>query len=563
MLNLSRINRNLRSIRRYRTILGVLIQYGFGQVVDQLNLTYYLHLGRRLMHRGALPRDLERLSQPVRLRLAMEELGPAFIKLGQLLSTRPDLIPREYADEFGKLQDQAPFVSAEQIRTQIINELHLPLEQLFLDFSEQPLAAASVAQVHRARLLSGEEVAVKVLRPGVEEIFATDLDILLGLAELLERHLPTLGIYEPTTIVKEFRRTVTRELDFSREGHTLDRVATNFAGDATVFIPKVYWTHTGRRVLTMEFVDGIKVSDFDQLLLSGLDRKIIARHGAEAFLKQVLFHGLFHGDPHPGNIFVLQHNTVCMLDFGMVGRLSDELKQYLADLLLGVLARDADRIITLLLSSGELAEDVSLRAIRRDLTEFIDDYYEIPLQQINTGKLLGDFVEILIQYRIKFPADLMLLIKALVTMEGVGRQLDPDFNMIGYLKPFMEKLVKERTSPRNLAKEAARLLPSYYSLIRNLPRDIKELVTRLNHNKFKIDLEHRGLDRLITDLDKASNRLSFSMLIAALIVGSSLIMQTDKGPQLFGYPTLGFLGYSVAALLGLWLVIGILRSGRL
>lgn len=563
MLGLNRINRNLRSIRRYRTILGVLIKYGFGQVVDQLNLTYYLHLGRRLSPRSALPHDLERLSQPSRLRLAMEELGPAFIKLGQLLSTRPDLIPREYADEFCKLQDRAPFVPAEQIRLRVSEDLGRPLEELFLDFSPTPLAAASIAQVHRARLQSGEEVAVKVLRPGVEEIIATDLDILMGLAELLERHLPSFGVHEPTTIVKEFRRTAQRELDLSREGHTLDRVAGNFAGDKTVFIPKVFWSHTGRHVLTMVFIDGIKVSDFAGLQRAGLDRKIIARQGAEAFLKQVLFHGLFHGDPHPGNIFVLPHNTICMLDFGMVGRLSDELKQYLVNLLLGVLSRDADRIINELLSSGELTEEVSLRALKRDLIEFIDDYYEIPLQQINTGKMLGDFVEILTQYRIKFPADLMLLIKALVTMEGVGRQLDPEFNMVGHLKPFMEKLVRERTSPINLAKEAGRLVPAYYTLIRNLPRDIKELITRLNRNKFKIDLEHRGLDRLITDLDKASNRLSFSMLIAALIVGSSLIMQTDKGPLLFGFPMLGFLGYTVAAFLGLWLVIGILRSGRL
>lgn len=563
MLNLVKLNRNIRSLRRYGVILGVLVKYGFGHIVEQLNLSYYLRLDRRLFSRNRLSSDLERLSPQVRMRLAMEELGPTFIKLGQLLSTRPDLIPHEYTDEFGKLQDQAAFVPVEQIRTQIALDLKRPVETLFADFSDLPLAAASIAQVHRARLLTGEEVAVKVLRPGVEELVATDLDILMGLAHLLERHMPAVAVYEPSTIVKEFRRTLKRELDFTREGHTINRFAANFAGDPTIRFPNIFWTHTGTRVLTLEFIDGIKVSDFEKLELAGYDRKIIARNGAETFLRQVLTHGLFHGDPHPGNIFVLPGNTICMLDFGMVGRLGDELKQYLAELLLGILSRDPDRIISQLLYSGELAEEVSMRALKRDLTDFIDDYSEIPLQELNTGRMLGDFVDILVHYRIKFPADFMLLIKALVTMEGVGRRLDPDFNMIGHLKPFMERLVRERTSAGNLTREAGHLFSTYSSLIRNLPRDIKELLNRINRNKFKIDLEHRGLDRLITDIDKSSNRLSFSLLIAALIVGSSLIMQTEKGPMLFGFPMLGFLGYSIAAALGLWLAIAILRSGRL
>lgn len=562
MLKFSRINRNIRSIRRYRTILSVLIKYGFGHIVEQLNINYYLELGRKMVNLGH-PREMDRLSQPERLRLAMAELGPTFIKLGQILSTRPDLIPREYVEEFGKLQDQAPFVPLAQIKAQIEDDFACSVEQLFLDFSPTPLAAASIAQVHRAQLRTGEEVVIKVRRPGIRELLETDLDILMGLAYLIERHLPSNEVYEPTTIVKEARRTLLREIDFTREGHTIDRFSANFSGDPTVVIPKIFWDHSSERVLTMEYIAGIKVSDIEQLQLAGYDCKTIARNGAEAFLRQVLFHGLFHGDPHPGNIFVLPRNTICMLDFGMVGRLGDDLRQQLVDLLLAVLARDADRIISQLLYSGELTEEVSIRDLKRDLTDFIDDYYEIPLQQINAGKLLGSFIEILAHYRIRFPADLMLLAKALVTMEGVGRQLDPNFNMIGHLKPFMEKLVHERTSARGIAREAGRSFLAYSSLLRNLPRDLKELVNRLNRNKFKIDLEHRGLDKLITDLDKSSNRISFSLLISALIVGSSLIMLTDKGPLIFEFPALGFFGYSIAGLLGLWLAIAILRSGRL
>jgi ubiquinone biosynthesis protein len=563
MLSFTRINRNIRSIRRYRTVLGILIKYGFGQVVEQLNINYYLELGRRIVTLGTAPKEIERLTQPVRLRLAMEELGPTFIKFGQILSTRPDLIPREYADEFRKLQDKVPSFGLEEVQAQIRMELGHPEKELFAEFAPLPIAAASIAQVHRARLHSGEEVVVKIRRPGIDRVVETDLDILMGLAYLIERHIPTGEIYDPVGIVKEFRRTIKREMDFSREGHTIDRFASNFAQDPTFHVPRVFWDFTGETVLTMEFVEGIKVSDFDVLQEEGYDLKTIARNGADAFLKQVLVHGLFHGDPHPGNIFILEGNIICMLDYGMVGRLSENLKFQLVDLLVAILQQDVEGLIDQLLYSGELTDEVNTRALRRDLAEFIDAYYEIPLQEMNAGRLLGEFVEILTHYRIRFPSDLMLLAKALVTMEGLGRQLDPDFNMIGHLKPFMEKLVREKLSPASLSRETLHMVQAYGALVKNLPKDIKEFINRVNRNKFKIDLEHRGLERLIADLDKSSNRLSFSLLIAALIVGSSLIMQTEKGPMLFGFPVLGFLGYSIAGFLGLWLAIAILRSGRL
>lgn len=563
MLTFTRINRNIRSIRRYRTILGILIKYGFGHVVEQLNINYYLELGRRIVTLGSAPKEIERLTQPERLRLAMEELGPTFIKLGQVLSTRPDLIPREYADEFRKLQDRIPSLPFSRISHQIEDQFQVPVEELFAEIDPVPLAAASIAQVHGGRLHSGEEVVIKVRRPGVEKLVETDLDILMGLAYLIENHLPTGEIYDPMGIVKEFRRIIRREMDFSREGHTIDRFAGNFAEDSTVHVPTVFWEQTAESVLTMERVRGIKVSELELLDEQGYDRKLIAARGADCLLKQVLVHGFFHGDPHPGNIFILDGNTICMLDYGMVGRLGDDLKYQLADLLVAVLQRDVERVISQLIYSGDLTDEVDTRALKRDLAEFIDDYYEIPLQEINAGKLLGEFVEILTHYRIRFPSDLMLLAKALVTMEGIGRQLDPGFNMIGHLKPFMEKLVRERMTPGSLSREMVRVVQSYGALARNLPNDIKELINRINRNKFKIDLEHRGLEKLIADIDKSSNRLSFSLLIAALIVGSSLIMQTEKGPLLFGFPILGFLGYSIAGFLGLWLAIAILRSGRL
>lgn len=563
MLPLSRFNRNIRSIRRYRHILGILIKYGFGHFVEQLNIDYYLELGRKIVTFGTATKDIERLTQPERLRLAMEELGPTFIKFGQLLSTRPDLIPKDYSLELQKLQDKVPSVDTEEIRRQIETRLGTTISSAFARFDEQPMAAASIAQVHRGQLKSGEEVVFKVRRPGVRKVIETDLDILMGLAYLIENHIPAGELYEPTGLVKEFRRTISREMDFAREGHTIDRFTSNFEGDQDIYVPKVFWDYTDEKVLTMEYVPGIKISHFDELKSQGHNLTEIAEKGATAFLKQVFEHGLFHGDPHPGNLLIMADGRICMLDYGMVGRLSEEVKLQLTELLFALLQKDVDRIISQLLYSGELIDENNLKALKRDLSEFINDYYDILLQDIKVGKLLIDFIDILTEYRIKFPADLMLLARALIAMEGLGRQLDPKFNMINHMRPFAEKILHDRLTPSYLGKEFAQALQSYGALAKNLPRDIKEFINRVNRNKFKIDLEHRGLDKLVSDLDKSSNRLSFSMLIAALIIGSSLIMQTDKGPLLFGFPVLGFLGYSAAAFLGLWLAIAILRSGRL
>ncbi|NOR50318.1 MAG: phosphotransferase [Desulfuromonadales bacterium] len=563
MLPILRINRNIRTIRRYRTILGVLIKYGFGHFVEQLNIDYYLELGKRIVTFNKMPKELERLSQPQRLRLVMEELGPTFIKLGQLLSTRPDVLGKEYIQEFSKLQDRVPAVSLDEIKSQIQLELGRPVEELFAEFSKQPIAAASIAQVHRGKLNSGESVVFKVRRPGIVKIVETDIDVLMGLAYLIEQHIPTVALYDPVGLVKEFRRNILREMNFTREGRTVDRFAANFAESPTVYIPKIFWDYTGDIVLTMEYVPGIKISELDKLTAQGYDLKEIARRGADSFLKQVLDYGLFHADPHPGNLFILPDQVICMLDFGMVGHLGQDLKDQLVDLLQALLNKDVDSIISQLLYSGELTDNSDLKNLRRDLHDFIDDYYDIVLQDIKVGKLLSEFIDILTHYRIHFPADFMLLAKALVIMEGVGLQLDPDFNMVTYMRPYVNRLVLERYNPKNVATQAGRIVQAYSSLAKSLPNDIKELLNRINRNQFKIDLEHRGLDKLATDLDRSSNRVSFAVIIGSLIVGSSLVMQIDKGPMLFSFPVLGLLGYSIAGLLGLWLAVGILRSGRL
>ncbi|HEX5772884.1 MAG TPA: AarF/UbiB family protein, partial [Geomobilimonas sp.] len=534
---------------------------GFDHILEYLNLSQLVARSRRLLRRDESA--IAQLSQAERLRMALEELGPTFVKLGQLLSTRPDLIPPNYITEFSKLQDDVPSFSSAEAHEEIRRELGREIETFFASFDPVPLAAASIAQVHRALLLTGEEVVVKVRRPGVVALVETDIDALMGLAHLAERHLPGSDIYDPVGVVKEFARTIRREMDFSREGRTIEKFTTNFAGDSSLYFPRVYWQATTRGILTMEYIDGIKVTDLHAMERAGLDRVTIAHRGANAFLKMVLNHGFFHGDPHPGNVLILPDNVICLLDYGMVGRLDAQLKGYLTDILLAILERNVDEVISILLYSGEITDSLDTRALKRDLSEFIDSYYEIPLQEIEVGRMLMEFIEIITTYHIKIQPDLMLLTKALVTIEGMGRELDPQFDMISHLRPPMEQVVKEKLSPRRIFKDINTYVLSYVNLTKNLPRDIKEILNRLNRNKFKIDLEHRGLDHFIRELDKSINRLSSSLIIAALIVGSSIIMQTDKGPLLFEFPVFAFLGYTIAAFIGLWWVIAIIRSGRL
>ena len=560
-MNLLQLNRNIRSIKRYRQIVRVLFKYGFDNLLAYLNLTEFVARWRRLVRRERS--DIVELSQAERMRLVLEELGPTFIKFGQFLSTRSDLLPPNYVAEFAKLQDDVPPFSFTEVTAELQREFGMDVSALFSSFTSEPIAAASIAQVHRAVLLTGELVVVKVRRPGIVDQIETDIEALMLLAMMAEKHLPNSDIYDPVGQVRELARTIRRELDLSLEGRTIERFAANFAGDSTVYFPKVYWQFTSKAALTMELIEGLKVSDVEGLTAAGLDLKLIAKRGANAFVRMVLQHGFFHGDLHPGNILILPDNVICMLDFGMTGRIDPFLKRYLTDILLAILKRDAEEVISLLIYSGDITDSVNIRALRRDISEFIDTYYEMSLQDLQIGQLLADFIEIITSYRIKFHPDLLLLAKTFMSMESIGRRLDPDFDMTSHLRPLMEKEIRARLSPGNAVKEIFGNANSYVNLLRSLPKDIKEILNRINRDKFKIDLEHRGLDRFTKDMDRSINRLSSSLIIAALIVGSSIVMQTGKGPLLLGFPLFAFMGYSIAGLIGIVWLIAIFRSGRL
>lgn len=526
-----------------------------------LGLADVIVRSRRLL-RPEAP-DIARLTAAERMRLVLEELGPTFIKLGQILSTRPDVIPQSFVLEFEKLQDDVPSFPFEEVLAQISGELGGPVGQYYAEIDPVPLAAASIAQVHRARLITGEDVVIKVRRPGIVEVVESDISALMALAGLAERHISGSELYDPVGIVREFARTIRREMDFLREGHTIEKIRDNFIRTPWMYFPHVYWEQSSKAILTMEYIAGIKVSDREKLTELGLDVKLIARRGADSFLEMVLHHGLFHGDPHPGNVLILPNSVICLLDYGIVGRLDEDLKTFLTDLLTAVVSRDMDEIVSLLLFAGDISESLDVVALKRDIYNFIDSSYEIPLKEIEIGNVLMEFVEVITLHHIRISPDLMLLIKSLVLVEGMGRSLDPAFDMVEHLRPFIAKALRQKISPLRISRDFNKILFSYMNLARNIPRDLKEIINRINRNKFKIDLEHRGLDKFTTEFDRSINRLSISMILASIIIGSSIMMQIDKGPKIMDFPVFAFIGYTAAGIVGLWLVYAVIRSGRM
>ena len=550
-----------RSIRRYLDIVRTLSKYGFSQILEMMGFSSVVLRSRRMFGRSVT--DSAGLTAAERVRLALEELGPTFVKLGQLLSTRSDVIPQAFVREFEKLQDNVPSFPFEEFLARVTAELGGPVEQFFAEIDPVPLAAASIAQVHRARLKTGDDVVIKVRRPGILELVESDIDAMMALAGLLEQHVSASVIYDPVGIVREFARTIRREMDFSREGRTIEKFRDNFVRTHWMHFPLIYWTQSSRGILTMEYIAGVKAADREKLSRLGLDGKLIACRGAEAFLEMVLCHGFFHGDPHPGNVLILPDNVICLLDYGIVGRLDESLKTFLTDILAAIINRNIDEVVALLLDAGNISDDLDPHDLKKELLDFIDSYYEIPLKEIEIGCMLMEFVGIVTRYHIKISPDLMLLIKSLVLIEGMGRALDPDFDMVEHLRPFIVHVLRNKTSPLRLSHDISRIFSSYLELLRCFPLDLKKIINRINCNKFKIDLEHRGLDKFIAEFDRSINRISTSMILSAMIIGSSIIMQTDKGTKVMGFPAFAFIGYSVAGLVGLWLVYAIIRSGRM
>lgn len=562
-MQFGKIGQKIRDIRRFNQILKILTKRGFGFAIQQLHLDTHI-IGRGIIKTRVLRRFTEpQESRAVRLRKALEELGPTFIKLGQILSVRPDVVPLDLCFELSKLQDRIPPFSYEDVRKQIKESFGSYPEELFSSFESIPLAAASLGQVHRAQLKTGKHVVVKVLRPDIRGMIETDIDILYNIAFLVNRYMQGKRIFDPVGIVDEFARIITREMDFRYEAHNIEKFRKNFKDNTTIYIPEVFWDYTRYNVLTTEEIKGIRLNDYLGRSHPYEEKKAIATNGANAILQQVFVDGFFHADPHPGNIFILSNTTIAFVDFGIVGRLDEDTRDAIVDLLIAITMKNINGILKALEMLDSFVDEEITRDLKHDISDFIDRYYDMPLKQIEISAILPQAVNLLVRHKLKIPSELHVLIKSIATIDGIARQLDPEFNTIAHTRPFVERLVHERHEPKRILKDLTFYASELTDILKVIPRDTREIIKKIKTGTLKIEFEHRGLSKFITEIDKSSNRISFSVVISALIIGSSLIIMTNKGPLMYGFPMLGILGFIFAGVLGLGLAIGILRSGRL
>ena len=565
---------SVRDLGRLHDIASVLIRHGFGGFVRRMGLADALESAGRALHWGDT-HELTHLTPPQRARRVLEELGPTFVKLGQVLSTRVDLFEPEWIAEFSQLQDSAPPVPYAELLPQLVEDLGGPPEQVFSAFDTEPLAAASIAQVHRARLADGTEVVVKVRRPGIKPVVEADLRWLLRLAQLAESESPELRTFSPQQVVRQFGQSLRNELDFAVECRNATRIARQFEGytdaDASqprpgggellqaaplIVVPRVHWQWSGERCCVQDYIAGIPGRQLDAVDRAGLDRKVLARRGARAVLKMIVQDGFFHADPHPGNVFYLPGNRIAFIDFGMVGRLSESRREQLMALLLGLVQQEPARVADVL-SDWSGNGTVEHEALVAEIEAFVEQYRGVPLKQLKLGLLLSDLVAILRHHQVTLPADLSLLIKAFVTLEGMGRELDPDFDMAGEALPLLRELLQACYEPQALLGRGWHAVAELLGLLAGLPQDLSRLLRAARKGRLDIHIDVLDLRRIGNQLDRAANRLVVGIVIAALIIGSSIVMTVPGNPSL-----LGLLGFVGAVIGSIWLFLSIWASNR-
>lgn len=545
-----------RDLGRVHDIAAVLIRYGFGDLVQRLGMARALERAGKVLHlRGQ--DDIARLEPAARVRRALEELGPTFVKLGQILATRADLFPPDWIAEFGKLQDAAPAVPFEAIRAQLAEDLGDLPENIFAELDTTPLAAASLAQVHRARLADGTPVALKVRRPGIRPVIEADLRLLARLAEIVEAEAPDLRRYRPREVVRQFAHSLRRELDFSAEGRNAERIAASFVDQPEIVVPRIHWQWSGERLNVQDFIEGVPGRAV-AALPDGFDRRLLARRGARAVLKMVLEDGFFHADPHQGNVFYLPDNRLAFIDFGMVGRLPEARRYEVAELLHGLVDRDGGLVTQVLLGWSDAAEADSV-SLRADIDRFVDEYHGVPLRQLDFGAMLGDVVGILREHGLALPPDLALMIKAFITLEGLGRQLDPDFDIAGEAAPYLREVILAHHAPDAIAKRGWRGLVSVADLLAGLPHDLARLLRIARRGSLKLEVDVPPLKAFGDQLDRAASRLTMGIVTAALIVGSSIALTVNRSDSV---SLIGLLGFVGAMLGGLWVLVSVWRGGR-
>jgi ubiquinone biosynthesis protein len=552
-----------RELPRLREISSVFVRHGLGDLVRRAGIATLLEHAGHVLQWGEA-NEIAHLEPQQRARLAFEQLGPTFVKLGQMLSTRVDLLPPTWTTELAQLHSHVAPVPFDDLLPQVEQALGRSPFEVFSDLEREPYAAASIAQVHRAKLASGTPVILKIRRPGIEAKIDADLRILERLASLVEREIPEVRRYRPVQVVGQLRGSLERELDLAVEARNTERFARNFADDLDILVPRVYWEWTSSAMNVQEHIEGIRGNDLVAIDNAGLDRKALAARGADAVLKMILVDGFFHADPHPGNVMYLRGNRIALIDFGMVGRLSPVRRRQIVDLLAGLARHDEETMLEVLLDwrGDDFVDEARLAT---DLGEFVFDYADMQLKDLKIGVLLRKVSAILREHSILLPVDLTLMFKALISLEGLGRQYDPEFRLIERAKPFLDSAIRERYQPAEAARRAQETLSDFFGLVMSMPRDLARLVKDARHGRMRVDLDLKRLDSFGHRLHSAINRATIGIMTASLVVGSSIVMTVAEGPTVFGVPMLtffGLLGYLIAFVNSLWIILSIWRSGR-
>ena len=534
----------IKNIVRMRKILNILAKHGFSDFIEQLNLGRVFTIGRLFRRRRE-----DGFSRAERARMAIEELGSTFIKFGQILSTRVDLLPPDWATEFKKLQDAVPPFPYEDAVKVIEKDLKRPIDQVFSSFEKEPCASASIAQVHYAVTMDGKEVAVKVRRPGIEKEIEADLAIMYTLAGLIEKYIPSMRRYEPVIVVNQFERTIYKELDFTIEGAHAGRLYRIFRKDEEIVIPKVYWPLTGKRVLTMERVYGTVIDEVEILKEKGIDFKAVAEKAIKAFFVQVFDHGYFHADLHPGNLLVSDDGRIIYLDFGIMGRIDDATRKYLAKMLFSLVKRDFRQMARLHLEMGLIHPDTDLRAFEDELIEITEPIFGKPLNEINISELIMKLLSTAVNFDMKLQPNLLLLQKSMIIMEGVGREFYPDLNIWKVAQPFIISWMKKEISPQRKLEESKDALRELAKVGADLPGQFREALKRINEERLRVDFAHRNLEDLIESHDGHGENIFFGIVVGALILGSFMVIGSPRGPQLFDLSLVGLSGFAAAALI--------------
>ncbi|MBO7543543.1 AarF/ABC1/UbiB kinase family protein [bacterium] len=550
---------------RYKEILAILVKYGYKDLLMKINPSENKDINEVLKDGNTVPPEsVQALSGAERFRLLLESLGTTFIKFGQILSTRNDILPEDYCAELKKLQDKVPPFPDEQAKAIIKEELGKTTDELFQSFSEKPVACASIAQVYKATLPSGEIVAIKIRRPNIEKRIQADLAIMEDLSRLLEKYVQEARAIRPTTLVREFGRQLQQEMNLLVEANNLERFNILNQNESRLKLVKLYRDLSTSHILTMEFVTGTKISNTEKLRSLNLDLKTIAKNGASVIISQIFDQGFYHGDPHPGNILVQDDGRICFLDFGAMGKLTKEQRMLLAEGLVAVVRRRDDELLRVVLKLSSNGDDIKdTKELGRDISDFVDTYAYLPLNRIKVDEILNDLTKLLTKHGIILPPEISTLVKVLAMLDGTYLAIDPDFQVMEVMKPYAQKLVLEKFDPKRLASDMTHTSAELYRLLRDLPDEARDLIKTIKKAEIKLSLSSTNLKQVLRTFDKDANRLSYALIVSALLLASALLLHTHTPPVWHEVSILGIVGLIASATMGLWLLIAIARSGHL